>query len=38
MSVEGQNGSWLYRFRYELGPPRLTIEKGSDIVNILIIN
>jgi riboflavin synthase len=31
--VEDQNGSWLYRFRYEPGPQRLTVEKGSITIN-----
>lgn len=31
--VDDQNGSWLYRFRHEPGPQRLTVEKGSITVN-----
>jgi len=31
--VEDQNGSWLYRFRHEPGPQRLTVEKGSITIN-----
>jgi riboflavin synthase len=33
VSVEDQNGSWLYRFRHEQGPQRLTVEKGSITIN-----
>ncbi len=33
VSVEDQNGSWLYRFHHEPGPQRLTVEKGSITVN-----
>jgi len=32
-SVEDQNGSWLYQFRYEPGPGRVTVEKGSICIN-----
>lgn len=32
-NVEDQNGSWLYRFRYEPGPGRVTVEKGSICIN-----
>jgi riboflavin synthase len=32
-SVTDQNGSWLFRFRHEPGPQRLTVEKGSITVN-----
>lgn len=32
-SVEDQNGSWLYRFRHEPGPGRVTVEKGSICIN-----
>jgi len=32
-SVEDQNGSWLYRFRYEPGSGRVTVEKGSICIN-----
>ncbi|NVO32525.1 riboflavin synthase [Hymenobacter lapidiphilus] len=32
-SVEDQNGSWLYRFRHESGPGRVTVEKGSICIN-----
>jgi riboflavin synthase len=32
-SVEDQNGSWLYRFRHEAGPGRVTVEKGSICIN-----
>ncbi|KUG08875.1 riboflavin synthase [Solirubrum puertoriconensis] len=32
-SVEDQNGSWLYRFRHETGPGRVTVEKGSICIN-----
>ncbi|OUJ74887.1 riboflavin synthase [Hymenobacter crusticola] len=32
-SVEDQNGSWLYSFRYEPGPGRVTVEKGSICIN-----
>ncbi|MGI4821308.1 MAG: riboflavin synthase [Janthinobacterium lividum] len=31
--IEDQNGSWLYRFRHESGPQRLTVEKGSITIN-----
>jgi len=31
--VEDQNGSWLYRFRHEPGPGRVTVEKGSICIN-----
>ena len=33
VSVEDQNGSWLFRFRHAAGPSRLTVEKGSICVN-----
>jgi riboflavin synthase len=33
VSVEDQNGSWLFRFRHEAGPQRLTVEKGSITIN-----
>jgi riboflavin synthase len=33
VSVTDQQGSWLYRFEYEPGPGRLTVEKGSICVN-----
>ena len=33
VSVEDQNGSWLFRFRHTAGPSRLTVEKGSICVN-----
>ena len=33
VSVEDQNGSWLFRFRHVAGPSRLTVEKGSICVN-----
>ncbi|RFP66688.1 riboflavin synthase [Hymenobacter lapidiphilus] len=32
-SVTDQNGSWLYRFRHESGPGRITVEKGSICIN-----
>ncbi|UOQ71030.1 riboflavin synthase [Hymenobacter cellulosilyticus] len=32
-SVTDQNGSWLYRFRHEPGPSRVTVEKGSICIN-----
>ena len=32
-SVRDENGSWLFRFRHEPGPQRLTVEKGSITVN-----
>ncbi|TGE13954.1 riboflavin synthase [Hymenobacter elongatus] len=32
-SVADQNGSWLYRFRHEPGPSRVTVEKGSICIN-----
>ncbi|MFD2785992.1 riboflavin synthase [Hymenobacter rubripertinctus] len=32
-SVEDQNGSWLYHFRHETGPGRVTVEKGSICIN-----
>lgn len=32
-AVEDQNGSWLYRFRHEPGPGRITVEKGSITIN-----
>ncbi|AYA36319.1 riboflavin synthase [Hymenobacter oligotrophus] len=32
-AVEDQNGSWLYRFRHETGPGRVTVEKGSICIN-----
>ena len=32
-AVEDQNGSWLYRFRHEPGPGRVTVEKGSICIN-----
>jgi riboflavin synthase len=32
-SVQDENGSWLYRFRHETGPGRVTVEKGSICVN-----
>ncbi|WP_092742135.1 riboflavin synthase [Hymenobacter psychrophilus] len=32
-SVADQNGSWLYRFRHEAGPGRVTVEKGSICIN-----
>lgn len=32
-TVEDQNGSWLYRFRHEAGPGRVTVEKGSICIN-----
>jgi riboflavin synthase len=31
--VEDQNGSWLYRFRHQVSPGFLTVEKGSICVN-----
>ncbi len=31
--VEDQDGSWLFRFRHEAGPQRITVEKGSITVN-----
>ncbi|MGI4869789.1 MAG: riboflavin synthase [Janthinobacterium lividum] len=31
--AEDQHGSWLYRFRHEPGPQRLTVEKGSITIN-----
>ncbi|MGI4835035.1 MAG: riboflavin synthase [Janthinobacterium lividum] len=33
VSVQDQDGSWLFRFRHEPGPQRLTVEKGSITVN-----
>jgi riboflavin synthase len=33
LGVTDQQGSWLYRFQYEPGPARLTVEKGSICVN-----
>jgi riboflavin synthase len=33
VSVADQNGSWLFRFRHEAGPQRLTVEKGSITIN-----
>ena len=33
VSVEDQNGSWLFHFRHAAGPSRLTVEKGSICVN-----
>ncbi|UYZ64025.1 riboflavin synthase [Hymenobacter weizhouensis] len=32
-AVEDQQGSWLYRFRHEPGPGRVTVEKGSICIN-----
>ncbi|GAB2467819.1 riboflavin synthase subunit alpha [Hymenobacter qilianensis] len=32
-SVTDQNGSWVYRFRHEPGPGRVTVEKGSISIN-----
>ncbi|MBT9394189.1 riboflavin synthase [Hymenobacter sp. NST-14] len=32
-AVEDQHGSWLYRFRHEAGPGRVTVEKGSICIN-----
>ncbi|RYU83283.1 riboflavin synthase [Hymenobacter persicinus] len=32
-AVTDQNGSWLYRFRHEPGPGRVTVEKGSICIN-----
>ncbi|TYZ08395.1 riboflavin synthase [Hymenobacter lutimineralis] len=32
-SVEDQHGSWVFRFRHEPGPSRVTVEKGSICVN-----
>ncbi len=33
VGIEDQNGSWLYCFRHEPGPQRLTVEKGSITIN-----
>ncbi|TDN36837.1 riboflavin synthase [Hymenobacter sp. UV11] len=33
LSVQDQDGSWLFRFRHEAGPQRLTVEKGSITIN-----
>ncbi|MDO7873883.1 riboflavin synthase [Hymenobacter sp. ASUV-10] len=33
VSVQDENGSWLYRFQHEAGPGRVTVEKGSICVN-----
>jgi riboflavin synthase len=33
LSVQDQNGSWLFRFGHAPGPSRLTVEKGSICVN-----
>lgn len=33
LRVADQQGSWLFRFRHEAGPQRLTVEKGSITVN-----
>ena len=33
LSVEDQNGSWLFRFGHAPGPSNLTVEKGSICVN-----
>ncbi len=33
VSVQDQNGSWLFRFEHEAGPGFLTVEKGSICVN-----
>ena len=33
LSVEDQDGSWLFRFQHEAGPGFLTVEKGSICVN-----
>ncbi|ALD22614.1 riboflavin synthase [Hymenobacter sp. DG25A] len=32
-AVEDQNGSWVFRFRHEPGPGRVTVEKGSICIN-----
>ena len=33
LSVQDQDGSWLFRFQHEPGPGFLTVEKGSICVN-----
>ena len=33
VGIEDQQGSWIFRFRHEAGPGRLTVEKGSICVN-----
>ena len=33
VQADDQQGSWLFRFRHEPGPQRLTVEKGSITVN-----
>lgn len=33
ISVEERDGSWNYRFRYEPGKGRMTVEKGSITIN-----
>ncbi len=33
LGVQDQDSSWLFRFRHEAGPQRLTVEKGSITVN-----
>lgn len=33
VSVQDQDGSWLFRFEHEAGPGFLTVEKGSVCVN-----
>ena len=33
LSVQDQDGSWLFRFRHAAGPQRLTVEKGSITIN-----
>ncbi|MDO7886237.1 riboflavin synthase [Hymenobacter cheonanensis] len=33
LSVQDQDGSWLFRFRHAPGPQRLTVEKGSITIN-----
>ncbi len=33
LSVDDQDGSWIFRFRHAPGPGRVTVEKGSICVN-----